>query len=355
MRSLRPAERSAAKRGAEVARFNPFGIDTKHTLHTEYTAVGSGVPFGIYTRGTLATKGKAPRVLAGRGRASVPVDAGSLAVTLADHAQNLNPPDGAKFHFAGFSTPVYTQVPDAVFDELLSILSGAELKVLLYVIRRTFGFKKAADDISINQIMHGITTREGEVLDRGTGLSKDAVTRATKSLVETGVLIARRNRSKERGNEPTTYALHICDPLSEDRTSPSQKIGQGLVRKSDTQETGEQETVKQEIFEVSKGTQIVNKLGDNADIPLPTTVTVQSPPIVTLIADFSREMGDTKHLGSNITQAHRVFAESGMTLDAFFTILYEARIRTRKTNGVGNRMAYFFTVLRDLALPNDNG
>lgn len=276
-------------------------------------------------------------------------------MTLAHHAQNLNPPDGGSFHFAGFATPVYTQVPDAVFDELLSILSGAELKVLLYVIRRTFGFKKAADDISINQIMHGITTREGEVLDRGTGLSKDAVTRATKSLAEMGVLVTRRNRSKERGNEPTTYALHIREPLSEDRTPPSQKIGQGLVRKSDTQETGEQETAQQEKFEASKDTPIVDKAVDNADSTLALQVAVQSPPIVTLIADFSREMGDTKHLGSNITQAHRIFAESAIGLDAFFTILYEARLRTRKMNGVGNRMAYFFTVLRDLGLPGHDG
>lgn len=274
-------------------------------------------------------------------------------MTLAHHAQKLNPPDGEGFRFAGFATPVYTQVPDAVFDELLSILSGAELKVLLYVIRRTFGFKKAADDISINQIMHGITTREGEVLDRGTGLSKDAVTRATKSLAMMGVLIARRNRSEARGNEPTTYALHIRDPLSEDRTPPSQKIGQGLVRKSDTQETGEQETGEQEGFETSKDNLIVDKIVEKSDGALASQRAGQSTPIITLIADFSREMGDTKHLGSNITQAHRIFAESDTELDAFFSILYEARIRTRKTNGVGNRMAYFFTVLRDLALPGD--
>jgi replication protein O len=274
-------------------------------------------------------------------------------VTIAQHARNLNPPESEDFHFAGFATPVYTQVPDAVFDELLPVLSGAELKVLLYVIRRTFGFKKASDDISISQIMHGITTREGEVLDRGTGLSKDAVTRATKRLVEMGVLVARRNRSRERGNEPTTYALHIRDGVSDPRTPPGPKIGQGLVRKSDPQETAEQETAIQEEFEASKASPNVHNSVDNPDGAAPPQVTIQSPPVITLMADFSREMGDTKHLGSNITQAHRIFAESGLGLDAFFSILYEARIRTRKTNGVGNRMAYFFTVLRDLALQGE--
>ena len=77
--------------------------------------------------------------------------------------------------FKGFISPRYTQVPDALFDELMAYLSGAELKVLLYIIRRTFGFKKDSDTISLKQICQGITTREGDVLDKGTGLSLSTV------------------------------------------------------------------------------------------------------------------------------------------------------------------------------------
>ena len=73
--------------------------------------------------------------------------------------------------FKGFLSPRYTQVPDELFDELMAHLSGAELKVLLYIIRRTFGFKKDSDNISLRQICHGIKTREGDVLDKGTGLN----------------------------------------------------------------------------------------------------------------------------------------------------------------------------------------
>ncbi len=61
--------------------------------------------------------------------------------------------------FAGFATPRYTPIPDALFDELLPDFSGAELKVLLYVMRRTMGFKKDSDTISLGQICAGITTR----------------------------------------------------------------------------------------------------------------------------------------------------------------------------------------------------
>src|SRR5215213_9106176 len=109
--------------------------------------------------------------------------------------------------FRGFRSPNYTQVPDEVFDELLSKLSGAELKVLLYIIRRTFGFKKESDSISLSQLVNGIRTRDGQRLDSGTGLSKGAVAMAVKSLEAKGVLLAERDRTKEKGDVPTTYAL----------------------------------------------------------------------------------------------------------------------------------------------------
>jgi hypothetical protein len=110
-------------------------------------------------------------------------------------------------------------VPDELFDVLLSWLTGPELKVTLYVIRRTFGFKKDSDSISLSQICSGITTRDGQILDRGTGLSKSTVALVLNSLVDKNILVRRRNSSKERGNEPTTYALNIVDtPLSDPRT-----------------------------------------------------------------------------------------------------------------------------------------
>src|SRR5919106_799613 len=66
--------------------------------------------------------------------------------------------------FKGFYVPNSTQVPDTLFDELLSELSGAELKVVLYIIRRTFGFKRQTDTISISQLLHGITKKIGQAL-----------------------------------------------------------------------------------------------------------------------------------------------------------------------------------------------
>ena len=64
----------------------------------------------------------------------------------------------------GWST---TATPDWLFDEVAPDLAKAPLKVLLYIVRRTSGFRKSADAISLNQFQHGIVTRDGRQLDKG--------------------------------------------------------------------------------------------------------------------------------------------------------------------------------------------
>lgn len=115
-----------------------------------------------------------------------------------------------KKKFEGFFVPNSTQVPDTLFDELLSELPGAELKVVLYVIRRTFGFKKSQDNISLRQMVEGITTKDGRVLDHGTGLGKASVARAVIAL-EIGELFCETNAKARKGetkqpHTPLNYA-----------------------------------------------------------------------------------------------------------------------------------------------------
>src|SRR3954466_979968 len=114
--------------------------------------------------------------------------------------------------FRGFRSPSYTPVPDELFDELLVDLSGAELKVLLYIIRRTFGFKRESDNISLSQMLTGLKTQDGRVLDRGVGLSKKTLLVALRALRERGVIVAEWRQSVEKGNEPTAYCLNVLSP-----------------------------------------------------------------------------------------------------------------------------------------------
>jgi predicted transcriptional regulator len=159
------------------------------------------------------------------------------------------------FFYHGIPSPNGTIVPDDVFDVLMPVCTGAEFKVLAYIVRRTFGFKKASDTISLKQMVEGITTKEGKVLDRGTGLSKPTVAVAVKGLVEKGIIEVERNRSKEKGDEPTTYRLRLKaqDPVLKNQTGGGQKTLQGGVKKSDTQTTVSQTTVHNPVNGIVKG------------------------------------------------------------------------------------------------------
>ena len=168
-----------------------------------------------------------------------------------------------KAAFKGYTSPNYTPVPDELFDEQLPDLSGAELKLLLYIIRRTFGFKKESDNISLSQLLYGITTREGTVLDRGTGLSKKTLLETIKSLAEKNLIISKRRRSEEKGNEPTTYHLNMVGKSEKDTHGPLgvKTTPRGGVKSTPSprgknytlQETVTQQTVSNTVNGVVKG------------------------------------------------------------------------------------------------------
>jgi hypothetical protein len=147
-------------------------------------------------------------------------------------------------NFHGFDLPTTTPVPDQVFDVLMDDLTGSELKVLLYICRRTFGFKKNSDDISLRQLVHGITTKDGKVLDRGTGLGKTSVVRAVQSLQVKEIIVCNRNRSLEKGDEANTYSLNFL-PVYQNGTRGGTKMEHARVPKQDTQQTVLQETEEQ--------------------------------------------------------------------------------------------------------------
>lgn len=152
------------------------------------------------------------------------------------------------WQFSGFVCPNTTAVPDQLFDELMPHLNGAELKVLLYIVRRTFGFKKNSDDISLSQMVYGIRKKNGEVLDGGTGLGKASVARALNSLAQKKIIVRRRRRSDTKGDQATGYTLNINNspPVSQNETPPVSKRDTPVSHQRDTQQTVLQQTVRQQ-------------------------------------------------------------------------------------------------------------
>ncbi len=113
-----------------------------------------------------------------------------------------------------FKRPTTTPTPDEIFDEWVHKLKHAELLALLYIVRRTCGFRdrygeiKDGDTISLRQFHEGIVTRTGKRLDHGCGVrSKTSLTAALKRLEELGLIRVRRAESPEKGNETTWFAL----------------------------------------------------------------------------------------------------------------------------------------------------
>jgi DNA-binding transcriptional ArsR family regulator len=310
--------------------------------------------------------------------------------------------------FGGFSNPNYTMVPDQLFDELLPELSGAELKVLLYIIRRTFGFKRESDAISISQLLGGITTADGRVLDRGVGLSKPALLAALRSLTEKGIIISERQQSAQRGNEPTVYCLCMRTQAegrqavgAASRPPLVKKVYQApLVKKSDTplvkkvnpQYTGIQDTEysnirKEEISKDEKETE------SNPYAETTIVVEEEAPPeqerakgltpsrttsptaladvlahpsagrraagsgerdaIMACIAQFAQEFGDRATLKSSTSRAVNLYRQAAIPQKQFVNCLWEARAITRERLSEGrgasirSKMGYFFSVLAE--------
>lgn len=95
--------------------------------------------------------------------------------------------------FKGFFWPgqdYYTNIPNDWFLECFKIDNKPELKVILYLTRHTWGYKKrdAWLSISVNEFMYGRWGSEGR-LDDGTGLSEQSVRDGLHKAIEHGYVL----------------------------------------------------------------------------------------------------------------------------------------------------------------------
>ena len=98
----------------------------------------------------------------------------------------------------------YTMVPNFIIDEFLSQLPAAEFQVLIYLIRRTIGFQRTSDTISISQFL------QGNKRDGGCGVkNRQTLLRAISGLEARGLITATRQSNPMQGNTPTLYTVHL--------------------------------------------------------------------------------------------------------------------------------------------------
>lgn len=118
--------------------------------------------------------------------------------------------DAEGMHFGGGSERTgFCQVPNYFLDFQLITFTHAELKVILYINRRTTGFQKRFDAISYSQFVGGICSKDGHRLDYGTGLSRKSVQKALDSLVSKGAIFRHPRRAANGACLPTIYEMNL--------------------------------------------------------------------------------------------------------------------------------------------------
>lgn len=93
--------------------------------------------------------------------------------------------------------PNFTQAPNELFDEWLPLLSHVELKVLMAIMRKTFGWHKVRDRISLSQ------------LEKITGAHRKYILPAVENLQKLGLIF--KEVTGEKGKQNTFYELVVID------------------------------------------------------------------------------------------------------------------------------------------------
>jgi phage replication O-like protein O len=119
----------------------------------------------------------------------------------------------------------FTQVPNQVF-ELMPMLSGSELKCLLYIVRHTLGFHEPTKTITLDEFEHGRKTKKRARMDGGVGLGRETIANALKSLAERAI-ITRETDASDKARQKITYGLNRSEnPTSVNQSeNPTSEVG----------------------------------------------------------------------------------------------------------------------------------
>ncbi|MCK4958026.1 MAG: PadR family transcriptional regulator [Planctomycetes bacterium] len=111
--------------------------------------------------------------------------------------------------FEGFGTPKenWSKLPHTLIAELPTIKSASELKVILYILRHTWGYHEIEKRISLDEFAHGRKKRGGERLDNGTGMSIPSIRDGIKRAVEHGFITVETDDS-DKARVKKYYSLN---------------------------------------------------------------------------------------------------------------------------------------------------
>jgi hypothetical protein len=133
---------------------------------------------------------------------------------------------------------------EILMDQLMSKVSGGAWKVACFIARRTVGWGKETDRISLSQFCRGVK----RAAKGGTGLNRTAVIRGLRELQCQGVI----TKTPAHGRQSARYSIDWCafrqsqsETSSDSLPVSSSESGPGLVANRDPQPTVLQPAVVQ--------------------------------------------------------------------------------------------------------------
>src|SRR5260370_41694845 len=121
--------------------------------------------------------------------------------------------------FGGFVPPVsnYFRMPNEWINICARIKSLAELKIVQYVLRHTWGFQEydgTTKTITTDEFMHGRKRKDGTRIDEGTGLSDRGVKDGISLAIEHGYLVCEVD-DHDKARIKKSYGLKIFSEESD--------------------------------------------------------------------------------------------------------------------------------------------
>ncbi len=268
-----------------------------------------------------------------------------------------------------------TATPDWVFDDVAPDLAKAPLKVLLYIVRRTSGFRKSADAISLSQFQHGITTRDGRPLDKGAGVkNRTTLLRALADLEARG-LIGHQDALRDDGGHATTVYYLRGPGQGEGATSATNRKIERSVPPTPTEtklgdacfHEAPAAPADQAVRIASDDAQCAGDLAHAAAAstppdPKPTTAATPAQPRIdadyqTLagpIAALVERLGDGAPPWASVSRGYGLMTRAGLAVPVFLALLAEAELLMRPSlPHIEKPMAYLFRVVESLMRQDD--
>lgn len=251
----------------------------------------------------------------------------------------------------------YSSLPNVWINIVASIENLSELKVVLYLMRHTWGFQEYDQfkHITLDGFINGRKRKDGTRMDCGTQLTEKAVIKGLKLAVEHGLIVEDIDDS-DPGRTRKSYKLKML---------PAEEEGLNTIQ-------GDLNTIQPGLDSLQTSPEYYSDRSKNEleNQPLELTeeniVRISHPSensfdegngyapefIRGRIEDFSKILGDYEHIGQNVSQANRIYRESGADPDSFVEAMKTARelaqkasIKKQNSQGRPNRMPYFFKCL----------